>query len=124
MKQFILLSAITTLLLSNSDCSTRPKIDGQYKGKLEIASICMNYTIRVIEGNMDTSKIVTSWTDETTNKSYRNVFKLGSPCDFPGSIKHGDEFYFTIDAEKGKDCMVCMAYYPTPPKALSIKVVQ
>ena len=124
MKQFILLSAITTLLLSNSDCSTRPKIDGRYKGKLELTGICMNYTIRITEGKMDTSNIVANWTDEVTNKSYSNVFRLGNPCNFPASIKQGDEFYFTIDTAKGKDCMVCLAYYPTPSKALSIKVAE
>ena len=122
MKTFILLSAVATLLLSSGDCNK--KKNGQYKGKLEIAGICMNYTIRVIQGNIDTSLIVSSWTDETTHKSYDNVFRLGSPCDFPASIKQGDEFYFTIDVSEGKQCAVCMAYYPTPSKVLSIKVAE
>ncbi len=121
MKQLILLPALTLLLLSHTNCS---KNAVRYKGKLEIAGICMNYTIRITEGNMDTSNIVANWIDETTNISYTNVFRLGNPCDFPASIKQGDEFYFTIDKGKGKDCAVCMAYYPTPPKALSIKVTE
>ncbi len=124
MKRFILFSALTTLLLSNSDCSKKKTSSAKYKGKLEIAALCMNYTISVKEGNINASDVVTNWTDETTNKSFNNVFKLGNPCDFPASIKQGDEFYFTIDTAKSKDCAVCMAYYPTPPKALSIKVVQ
>lgn len=124
MKAIIVLSVLTTLLLANSDCSVKKASAVKYKGKLEIAAICMNYTISITEGKMNTSDIVANWTDETTNKSYSNVFKLGNPCDFPASIKQGDEFYFTIDTAKGKDCAVCMAYYPTPPKALSIKVVQ
>lgn len=124
MKSVIILSALTTLLLSNTDCNVKKASAVKYKGKLEIAAICMNYTISVKEGNINDSDVVTNWTDETTNKSYSNVFKLGNPCDFPASIKQGDEFYFTIDTTKGKDCAVCMAYYPTPPKALSIKVVQ
>ena len=90
---------------------------------MEITGICMNYTIRVTEGNIDAALIVDNWTDETTSKSYDKVFRLGNPCDFPATLKQGDEFYFTIDTAKGKDCAVCMAYYPTPPKALSIKVV-
>lgn len=123
MKRFILISAIATLLLSNSDCSD--KKDGKkYKGRLEIAAICMNYTVSVIEGDIDGNLIVDSWTDETTNKSYNKVFKLGNPCDFPSTIKQGDEFYFVIDTAKGKDCAVCMAYYPVPTKALKIKVVE
>lgn len=122
MKQFILLFTLAILLLSNSDC-TKNKSTVRYKGKLEITGICMNYTIRVTEGNIDAALIVDNWTDETTSKSYDKVFRLGNPCDFPATLKQGDEFYFTIDTAKGKDCAVCMAYYPTPPKALSIKVV-
>jgi len=124
MKGAVILSALTTLLLSNTDCSVKKTGTMKYKGKLEIAALCMNYTISVKEGNINTADIVANWTDETTTKSYTNVFKLGNPCDFPASIKQGDEFYFTIDTTKGKDCAVCMAYYPTPSKALSIKVVQ
>lgn len=122
MKQLILLFTLAILLLSNSDC-TKNKSTVRYKGKLEITGICMNYTIRVTEGNIDPALIVDNWTDETTSKSYDKVFRLGNPCDFPATVKQGDEFYFTIDTAKGKDCAVCMAYYPTPPKALSIKVV-
>lgn len=122
MKTFILLSAFATLSLSAGDC--HKKKTGQYKGKLEIAAICMNYTVRVIDGNIDTSLVVSNWTDETTNKSYNNVFRLGNGCDFPASIKQGDEFYFTIDTTEEKRCAVCMAYYPTPPKKLSIKVIE
>ncbi|MDZ4796375.1 MAG: hypothetical protein SGI83_19055 [Bacteroidota bacterium] len=124
MKQFILVSALTTLLLSNSDCNKKTSTGTRYKGKLEIAGICMNYTIRVTEGNPDTSIVAANWTDESTKKSYTNVFRLGNPCDFPATIKQGDEFYFTIDTTKGKDCIVCMAYYPTPSKAVSIKIAE
>jgi hypothetical protein len=121
---FILLSLLTTLFLSASDCSKKKVSSSeQYKGKLEIAGICMNYTIRVLEGNVDTSLIEASWTDETTKKAYTNVFRLGNPCEFPSTIKQGDEFYFKIDSSQGKPCTVCMAYYPTPNKAVSIKVL-
>jgi hypothetical protein len=124
MKQFILLSVLTSLLLSNSDCSKKAKSTSRYKGKLEIAGICMNYTIAVIEGNMDAEMVVASWTDDISKKNYRNVFKLGNPCDFPTTIKQGDEFYFSIDTSANKTCAVCMAYYPTPEKAVSVKVVE
>ncbi len=124
MKLFIILSLITTLFFSASDCSKKKvSSSDQYKGKLEIAGICMNYTIRVLEGNVDTSLINARWTDETTKKAYTNVFRLGNPCEFPSTIKQGDEFYFKIDSSQGKPCVVCMAYYPTPDKALSIKVL-
>lgn len=124
MKQFLLLSFFATILLSNSDCNNKKTSTGKYKAKLEIAGMCMNYTISVVEGAIDPSLVEANWTDETTKKSYTNAFKLGNPCDFPATIKQGDEFYFTIDTAQGKQCAVCMAYYPTPAKRISIKVVE
>ena len=121
MKLF-LATAFAALLLNAENKCNQKKSNSCYKGKLEIKGICSNYTIRVLEGNIDTSKIATQWTDENTGKNYTNVFALDSPCSFPADIKEGDEFYFTIKEEKDKDCNVCMAYYPTPPKRLAITV--
>lgn len=122
MKKIIPLSALSFLLLSNSDCT---KVSSKiYKGKLEIKGICMNYTISVPDGSIDPSLVEANWTDESTGQSYKNVFKLGSPCTFPAELNAGDEFEFTIDTTADKDCAVCMAYYPTPSKNLSIKVVK
>jgi hypothetical protein len=124
MKTLITLTTILILGLPAKYCSTKKSTANAYKGKLEIKALCMNYTIRLTGGSMDTSLIVANWTDETTGKSYNNVFGLGNPCDFPPGIKQGDEFYFTIDTAKEKNCAVCMAYYPTPRKKLIIKVTQ
>ena len=95
-----------------------------YKGRLEIAGICMNYTIKLLEGEIDTSKITANWKDEVAGKSYTNVFALANPCTFPVSIKQGDEFYFYIDTSAGKGCITCMAYYPKPSKKLPITVIE
>ncbi len=78
----------------------------------------MNYTIKILEGLIDTSIVEAKWTDEQTKKSYTNVFSLGSPCTFPATINEGDEFYFSIDSSTVQDCIVCMAYYPKPTKHL------
>ena len=83
----------------------------------------MNYTIAITGKEVDTSLVLPSWTDETTGKTYRNVFALGSPCTFPESIREGDSFRFTIDNTTKQDCSVCMMYYPTPAKRLKIKVL-
>ena len=122
MKLFMLLSAIAVLAISASDCGKK-NTEAKYKGRLEIKGICSNYTISLLEGTIDTTEIATAWTDESTNKSYTDVFALGNPCSFPYTIQQGDEFYFLIDTSKPKDCIVCMAYYPKPAKALSIKVL-
>lgn len=124
MKLFIALSFLFLLTISAENCS-RKKTETVYKGKLEVKALCMNYTISVEEGDIDPSLVEASWTDETTNKTYTNAFRLDSPCNFPASIKEADEFYFKIDtATVTEQCAVCMAYYPTPAKKLRIKVVE
>ena len=94
-----------------------------YKGRLEAKGMCMNYTIKLVEGKLDTSKIVSEWKNEATGKTHNNVFALGSRCNFPSTINEGDEFYFAIDSSYVSNCAVCLAYYPKPPKSIAIKVV-
>ena len=83
----------------------------------------MNYTISVVEGNIDSSLVLASWTDEHTGKTFKNVFELGSKCNFPSSIKEGETFFFMIDTATVSNCAVCMMYYPVPSKKLSIRVI-
>ena len=123
MKLLLLLSSVFILTVSANQCGKKKSSAGTYKAKLEIKALCMNYTLRLTEGSLDTSMITANWTDESTGKTYTNVFALGSRCSFPDSIEQGDEFYFVIDSARQQDCAVCMAYYPTPPKKLYIKVV-
>jgi hypothetical protein len=115
-----------TLLLavgSKDGCNKTKTNPSTYKGRLEIKGICMNYTIKILAGDMDTSSIIDNWIDETTGKTYKNVFALGSRCTFPSTIQQGDEFLFTIDSSNVQNCNVCLAYYPVPSKHLSIKVI-
>ncbi|MBL7729777.1 MAG: hypothetical protein JNM88_01255 [Chitinophagaceae bacterium] len=123
MYRFILVSALATLMLSNSDCGKK-ETGKSYKGRLEVAGICMNYTISVLEGDIAPELIESNWTDESTGKAYEDVFRLGSPCTFPASIKQGDEFLFVIDTATQQECAVCTAYYPTPVKELKIRIVE
>ena len=124
MKLFLFLSAIFLLTVSADKCGKKKNETGKYKARLETKALCMNYTLRLLEGDIDTSLITTNWTDESTGKSYTNVFALGSRCTFPNDIEQGDDFYFIIDSAQKQECAVCMAYYPTPPKKLYIKVVE
>jgi hypothetical protein len=95
---------------------------GCYKGRLEVKGICANYTIKVLDAKgLDWTEA--AWTDEQTRKNYTEVFKLANPCNFPNSLKEGDEFYFTLDTGKMEPCTTCMAFYPTPTKAAAIKVL-
>lgn len=122
MKLLLILSSFILVSAANKSCKEQLP-PGCYKGKLEIKALCMNYTISIQSKNFDGSMVVANWTDETTGKNYKNVFGLDSRCTFPDSLKAGDEFYFTIDSTSKQDCSVCMAYYPTPEKKLSIKVL-
>ncbi|MEO5947361.1 MAG: hypothetical protein ABIP79_11140 [Chitinophagaceae bacterium] len=123
MKLFLILSAVATMLLSNGECNKKKAVAGNLKGRLEITGICLNYTIKLVKGNLDPSLIATNWTDEVTGKSYTNVFSLKNPCKFPQNLKVGEEFSFIIDSSAANDCMRCEAYYPTPSRSLNIKVV-
>ena len=91
-----------------------------FKGRLEIKGVCMNYTIKVLEGNIDPSLIQATWTNPQTNITYENVFGLANTCNFPPTIAEGDEFYFVISEKPLENCGVCQAFYPTPGKKLYI----
>ena len=121
--KLLIITAIDALSLTSKKCNKNQAGNSScYKGKLVVAGICSNYTIQLLDGTIDTTKIEANWKDDVTGKSYTKVFALGSPCTFPTTIKEGDEFYFTLDDSK-QQCAVCMAYYPKPQKALSIKVI-
>ena len=122
MKKFILTPFVFILLVTTDKCKNK-KENSVYKGKLEVKGMCMNYTIKLLEGSIDTSKLVAEWKDEMTGKTHNNVFALGSVCNFPPTINEGDEFSFTIDTSYISNCAVCLAYYPKPSKSIAIKVV-
>lgn len=115
---------ICFILLSGFECEKQNQLKDCYKGKLEIKAMCMNYTISVQSDDMNTSLIEKSWTDPHTGKTYSNVFALANPCSFPADIKEGDEFYFSVVEKTTQDCVICMAYYPTPEKKLTIEVMK
>ncbi|MDB5205343.1 MAG: hypothetical protein JWR72_418 [Flavisolibacter sp.] len=123
--KIFLIAAIACVSVSLINCSSQKKAltSDCYKGRLEIKGICSNYTIKLLEGKIDTAKIAAAWIDETTGKAYTNVFALGSPCTFAATINAGDEFYFTIDTSAPQNCAVCMAFYPHPQRAVKIKVL-
>ena len=120
MKIFVLVPFAFILAVTSGKCK---KENSAYKGKLEVKGMCMNYTIKLLEGKIDTSKFVAEWKNESTGKTHNNVFALGSVCNFPSTINEGDEFYFTIDTTYVSNCAVCLAYYPKPAKSIAIKVV-
>ncbi len=120
---FLIFIAFTT---SSSTCNRTMGTSSAgkcFKGRLEIKGICMNYVIKVLDGDLATLNVEKTWTDEQTGKSYQNVFGLSTPCNFP-DLKEGEEFYFTIATTENNDCITCKAYRPTPQKKNNISVVK
>mgnify|MGYP001288566431 FL=1 len=93
-----------------------------YRGKLVKKGICMNYVIEVLDPIPNKNLIEISWHDEFSNKEYKNVFTLGSVCDFPSHIMEGDIFNFSVLENYNQQCAVCLAYTPTPEKLLNIRL--
>ena len=93
-----------------------------YTGKLVKKGICMNYVIEVLDPIPDKNLIEISWRDEFSDKEYKNVFTLGSICDFPSHIIEGDIFNFSVLENYNQQCAVCLAYTPTPEKLLNIRL--
>lgn len=93
-----------------------------YGGKLVKKGICMNYVIEVLDPIPNKNLIEISWHDEFSNKEYKNVFTLGSVCDFPSHIMEGDIFNFSVLENYNQQCAVCLAYTPTPEKLLNIRL--
>ena len=122
MKLYIVAPFIFILATTTNKCKNKNE-SLVYKGKLEVKGMCMNYTIKLLEGKIDPSKLDAEWKNEVTGKTHNNVFALGSACNFPSTINEGDEFYFSIDTTYVSNCAVCLAYYPKPAKSIAIKVV-
>jgi hypothetical protein len=123
MKRLLIAALSGFILLSAFTCNKNQSTDHVYRGKLVRKGLCMNYTISVVSGSIDTAKVQSSWTDPQTNTTFQNAFRLESVCDFPTNLQEGDEFSFVIDNNAPTDCAVCLAFYPTPRKGLKIRVV-
>ena len=122
MKIYSFIPIVIVLSITADKCKDKNE-SNMYKGRLEAKGMCMNYTIKLLEGNIEASKLMAEWKNEVTGKTHSNVFALGSVCDFPSTLNEGDEFYFSIDTTYVSNCAVCLAYYPKPAKSIAIKVV-
>ena len=112
---------LASVVLTSATCHKTTGNTSCFKGRLEIKGICQNYVIRLLDGDTAALQLEKTWVDETTDKTYQNVFALQNKCDFP-DLKEGDEFYFTLEASPKSDCMVCQAYRPVPAAQNNIKV--
>jgi hypothetical protein len=105
-------------------CTTRPQTNAMgacFKGKLVKSGICGQKVIKLLSERAEGIVITEKWTDSLSNKEYENVFTVGNACDFPVSIKEGDEFSFRLTVIPPSDCIQCYAYTPVPAQKNYIK---
>ena len=121
MKVFFTILTMCFVLVSCSKEESTNLESGQFKGKLVLKGICMNYVIQVVDGDLDASLYEKQWVHPIEQQTFSNVFALESVCSFPKTIEQGDEFIFAL-ADDPENCAVCLAYSPTPNKRISIKV--
>jgi len=96
-----------------------------FKAKVAVLGICGNITLSLLDGALDPSRYRMDWKDPNTGLTHPNAFRLENPCSvgFPAGIKVGDVFRFQVTepTDVDRNCMQCMAYYPTPDVGASIR---
>lgn len=116
---------IIGLPLTSFLCRKEDMTGQEFRGRVAVLGMCGNITLSLIDGNLDTSRYRTAWKDPNTGITHPNAFRLENPCTvgFPADIKVGDVFRFTVTESSAADrnCMMCMAYYPTPDVGVSIR---
>ena len=115
---------IILLALSLQMCATRPqtKQRGCFKGKLVKRGICGQRVIQLLSEPSAGIAFAVNWTDSLSGKQYAKVFSVGNTCDFPVSVKEGDEFSFTLTNIPAPDCIQCYAYTPVPAEKNNVAV--
>jgi len=119
---FLLIGLPLTSFLCRKEDITRDEV---FRGRVAVLGMCGNITLSLVDGALDTSRYRTGWKDPNTGITHPNAFRLENPCTvgFPADIKAGDVFRFSVTEPSAADrnCMLCMAYYPTPDVGVSIR---
>ena len=108
---------IIVTLYSFQMCTTRSQTNAMaacFTGKLVKSGICGQKVIQLLSERVEGIAFAEKWTDSLSNKEYENVFTVGNACDFPVSIREGDEFSFALTVIPPSDCIQCYAYTPVP----------
>ena len=125
MKRSLFSGFLLSLIAVSCQKSSTVSVEGRYKARLEVKGICSNYTLSIVEGNIDPDAVEAQWTDPKTGKTYNKAFAMSNSCGFPSNIKEGDEFYIEVTKPHPTPwCGTCAAYYPTPKKSLFFNVVE
>lgn len=91
-------------------------------GILVKKGICGQRVIKINSQNKDGIAYAVRWKDDTSGKTYENVFTVENFCSFPASINEGEEFTFKLTSDRSNNCVTCMAFTPVPEEKNSIVV--
>jgi hypothetical protein len=124
LRPFLKPALLLLLVSSGFQCQKHTSIDPLsippaiwiYTGKLVIAGTCANYVIQVPAGEVDSSLVMASWKDPSTDSVYTNVFTVSSYCTFAAyNLVKGDSISFSFDpSPPAQTCTRCDIYVPTP----------
>lgn len=110
--------------------TTPPVATKEIKGKL-IRRSCASIVVQVLDAGTDLGE--NGWSKDGADVNgkmartnvYDHVFAVKNVCDFPASIKEGDEITFILISDKDivhKDCAICMMYDNPPAANYAIRV--
>jgi hypothetical protein len=130
MKTFVIIGFTIVSFSLNSGCGksvhqTGTGPTGQadcFKGTLVKKGICGQLVVKINSQAKEGVTYASSWKDESTGKTYENVFTVENMCSFPSSINEGGEFNFKITKDAVNNCMVCQVFTPVPKEKNSIIV--
>jgi hypothetical protein len=108
--------------LKSSENSQSVETGQCMKGILVKKGICGQRVIKIVSQNKDGVAYATQWKDESSGKTYENVFAVDNRCAFPAALNEGDELSFKLTSNKTNDCVLCAAYTPVPKEKNSIIV--
>ena len=130
MKGSVFFAFVTIHLFFNTGC-TKSDIENKMsrieqgdclKGVLVKKGICGQRIVKVLSQEKNGIKLASSWKDESSGKTFTDVFSVENICTFPSSISEGGEFTFKLSSVKENDCITCQAYTPVPAEKNSIVV--
>ena len=93
-----------------------------FSGILVKKGICGQRVIKIISQTKEGVAYAPQWNNESSCKTYENVFTVENSCAFPASINEGDELSFRLTSDKANDCVQCLALTPVPNEKNSIIV--
>ena len=130
MKALVFFAFVTIHLFFNTGCTKddiQNKMSGIQpgeclKGVLVKKGICGQRVVKVLSEDKNGIRLASSWKDESSGKTFTDVFAVENSCSFPSSISEGGEFTFKLSSVKDNGCVTCQAYTPVPAEKNSILV--